>query len=336
LVSESEPDGAFCFSVAAALVLAGFLLFATACGREEADPTLSAPPSLEAPTVSDVPFPEPGSAWVEFADGRVSVLSNGANRLAVLRRLAQQADFELVTRDLERRALRLRIEDAGLGDALFAMLRGVRYSLEYDFDEDVGSHVLVRLTVGEPVEIAAPEPRPAPPDGEREPQRARRGKGRERFEKLRERVSAASPEDRRRLREKHDARAEEMEAELLDQLGDGDPEVRVDAVSELPLEGEGEQGEERLERVAQVLTDDPDPRVRMAAAQRLGETDSRNAVAPLVGALSDPEREVVLEAIDALEDIDDPSVIPDLEALLQDPDPRIREAAEFAIEYLKW
>jgi hypothetical protein len=334
-VSESEPDGASCFSVASAALFAGLLLFATACGREEAEPTLSAPP-LEAPAVSDAPFPEPGSAWVEFADGRVRVLSNGANRLAVLEQLAEQADFELVTRDLERRALRLRIEDVGLGEALFAMLRGVRYSLEYDFDEDAGSQVLVRLTVGEPVETAALEPRPAPPNGEREPKRARGEKGRERFEKLRERVSAASPEERERLREKHAARAEEMEPELLDQLEDGDPELRADAVSELPLEGEGEQGEERLERMAQVLKDDPDPRVRMAAAQRLGETDARDAVAPLVGALSDPDREVVLEAIDALEDIDDPSVIPDLEALLQDPDPGIREAAEFAIEYLQW
>lgn len=334
-MSESQRDGASRFSVTGALLFAGLLLLATACGREEADPTLSAPPR-EAPAASGLSFPEPGSAWVEFADGRVSVLSNGANRLAVLQRLAEQADFELVIRDLERRALRLRIEDAGLGEALSAMLRGVRYSLEYDFDEDAGSQVLVRLTVGEPVEIAGPEPGPAARGEAREPERARREMAGERFERLRERVSATSPEERERLREKHAARAEEMEPELLEQLRDGDPEMRADAVSELPLEGEGARGEERLERVAKVLTGDPDPRVRMAAAQRLGESDAQGAVAALVGALADPEREVVLEAIDALEDIDDPSAIPDLEALLQDPDPGIREAAEFAIEYLQW
>jgi hypothetical protein len=335
-VSEREPDRAFFFSAASAVLFAGVLLFGTACDREQIEETIS-PPPLEALAASDAPIPEPGTAWVEFADGRVSVLSNGAQRLAVLRQLAQRAGFELVTRDLERRALRLRIEDAALGEAFFALLRGVRYGVEYAFDADLGSHVVVRLSVGEPVEAAAEEEaRPAAPDGERKSERTQRQERPEWFEKLHERLSAASPEERRRLSEKHAARAEELEALLLDQLGDADPELRADAVFGLPIGGEGEQGVERLRRVAQVLADDPDPRVRMAAAQRLGESDSRDSVASLVAALSDPDREVVLEAIEALEDIDDASVIPDLEALLRDPDPGIREAAGFAIEYLRW
>jgi hypothetical protein len=317
-------------------LFAAALLFGTSCDREEIEETTSAPP-LEAPAVPDAPFPEPGAARVEFADGRVSVLSNGAQRLAILRQLAQQAGFELVTRDLERRALRLRIEDAALGEALFELLRGVHYGVEYAFDADTDSHVPIRLSVGKPLEVAAAsEPKPAHRDGEHESKRARRRKGQESFEKLHERLSAASPEERQRLREQHAARAEQMEAALLDQLGDGDPDLRADAVFGLPIDGEGERGAERLRRMTRVLADDPDPRVRTAAAQRLGEANSQGVVASLVAALSDPDREVVLEAIDALEGIDDASVIPDLEALLQDPDPGIREAAEFAVEYLQW
>jgi HEAT repeat protein len=53
-------------------------------------------------------------------------------------------------------------------------------------------------------------------------------------------------------------------------------------------------------------------------------------------ALSDPDREVVLAAIRALEDIDHVSAVPHLQSLLQDPDPEVREAAEFAIEYIQW
>jgi len=111
------------------VLISGALLFATACGREGADQTIDALP-VYAPAVSDAPLPGPGTARVEVADGRVSVISNGAQRIAVLRQLAEQAGFELVSGYLERKALRLSIDDAALGEALFALLKGVRYGVE--------------------------------------------------------------------------------------------------------------------------------------------------------------------------------------------------------------
>jgi HEAT repeat protein len=153
---------------------------------------------------------------------------------------------------------------------------------------------------------------------------------------LRKRNAERSPEERQRLHEEQAARAEAMEEDLIEQLGDPDPSVRAEAASELPLGGEGEEGAERLQRLARIAADDPDPRVRIAAVGRLGESDSPNAVNPLVEALDDPDREVVLEALDALQDRNDASLIPYLDPLLQDPDPEIREKAGFTREWLQW
>jgi hypothetical protein len=322
---------------ASAVLFAGALLFAAACGREEVDQTVDAL-SVEAPAVSDTPLPEPGTARVKFSDGRVSVISNGAQRIVVMIELAEQAGFELVSGDLERQALRLRIEDAALEEALFMLLRGVRYGVEYDYEVGADSHALVRLTVGEPIGVAAAET----PQAERWDEKLQfESAGDEKLARkflvgLRKRNSERSQEERQRLHEEQAARAEAMEEELIEQLGDPNPSVRAEAASELPLGGKGEEGAERLQRLARVAADDPDPRVRIAAVGRLGESDSPNAVNPLVEALDDPDREVVLEALDALQDRNDASLIPYLDPLLQDPDPEIREKAGFTSEWLQW
>jgi hypothetical protein len=320
---------------AGAVLFAGALVFAAACGREEADQTVDALP-VEALAVSETPALEPGTARVAFIDGRVSVISNGAQRIAVLRELAEQAGFELVSGDLERQALTLRIEDVALGEALFALLRGVRYGVEYGYEVGVDSHALVRLTVGEPIGVAAA----AKPQAERWDEKPQfESAEQERLARkilvdLRERSAERSQEELQRLREEQAARADAMEDELIEQLGDSDPSVRAEAALDLPLGGEEE--EERLQRLARVAADDPDPRVRIAAVGRLGESDSPGAVDPLVGALGDPDREVVLEALTAVQNRDDASLAPYLEPLLQDPDPEIREKAKFTREWLQW
>jgi HEAT repeat protein len=289
---------------------------------------------VEPAAKSDAISLEPGSARVEFVDGRVSVLSNGAWRLAILEQLAEKAGFEFFTGDVERRALTLRIEDVPLGEALGTLLAGVPYSLEYDHDAETDSPTPVRLTVGRPVSVAAAQqPEPERSDDERQSESSRQASSQ--IEIMRQRLRAISPEKQQQLLDAHAARAEAMEPELLELLEDPDPAVRADAVLDLPLNGEGEKAAERLQRL-RALLEDPDSQVRLAVLERLGESSSPEAVDPLFMALSDPSRDVVLAAIEALEDIDDPSAIPHLEPLRQDRDPEIRAAAEFAIEWLEW
>jgi hypothetical protein len=328
---------------ASAALVVGCIFLTTSCGSEDADEA-AAEPSIEAPAAHQPSLPVLGTARVEIANGRVSVLSNGAQRLAILQRLADEVGFDLDVGDLEPLALTLRIEDAALGEALVTLLAGVRYRLEYDFDAAVGSNVLVWLAVGEPVSVGEPAAVGGVPLSESEPRRPDADVAphldapavRDLIEQQRARLAAMSPEERRRLRERSAARADAMEPEFLEQLEDLDPRVRAEAVSELPLEGEGAKGAERFERMASLLGEDPDRRVRAAAAERIGEIESPEAVHSLALALSDPDREVVLAAIRALEDIDHVSAVPHLQSLLQDPDPEVREAAEFAIEYIQW
>ena len=324
-----------------AALLAGALLLTNACGPEKADEIVGSPrPALPAPGTARVEFfpalPAPGTARVEFSNGRVSVLSNGALRLEILEQLAEKVGFDLLTGDLEPRLLTVRIEGASLGEAFGVLLAGMRYNLEYDLEPE-GSNIPVLLTVGHAVSIVtAPQAEAERWDEEPQLEGAQKESAQRYLENVRQRVEARSPEERQRMREERAARAEAREPELLDQLDDLDPDVRADAVAHLPIEGEGAIGAERLQRLASLVVDDPDRRVRIATVERLAEVQSSGAVNALVKALADPDREVVLAAIEALEDVDDISAIPYLEPLLQNSDHEIRENAEFAIEYIQW
>jgi HEAT repeat protein len=116
--------------------------------------------------------------------------------------------------------------------------------------------------------------------------------------------------------------------ELLAQLDDPDPEIRMHATIEIEPEGEA------LDRLADLLLNDPDPRVRAASAANLESADSYGAVEALVVALDDPDPDFVLEVIASLEFAGDASNTWHLEPLLEHPDPRVREAAADAIEFL--
>jgi hypothetical protein len=63
------------------------LLFETACCPKQADEAAAAP-AVEVAVAFEPPLPAPGTASVAFANGRVSVRSNGAQRWAILEQLA--------------------------------------------------------------------------------------------------------------------------------------------------------------------------------------------------------------------------------------------------------
>ncbi len=71
----------------------------------------------------------------------------------------------------------------------------------------------------------------------------------------------------------------------------------------------------------------PTARTRQAAAQELGKSRRREAVAPLSALVRDPEPRVRLEVVKALRSLRDLSAVPALVTSLQDGDPAIREEA---------
>jgi HEAT repeat protein len=75
----------------------------------------------------------------------------------------------------------------------------------------------------------------------------------------------------------------------------------------------------------------PTWRTRQKAAQELGKSRRREAVAPLSALVRDPEVNVRIAVVDALRDLRDLSAIPALVTSLQDGDPDIREEAIGAV-----
>jgi HEAT repeat protein len=71
----------------------------------------------------------------------------------------------------------------------------------------------------------------------------------------------------------------------------------------------------------------PTARTRQAAAQELGKSRRREAVAPLSALVRDPEVRVRLEVVKALRGLRDLSAVPALVTSLQDGDPGVREEA---------
>ena len=71
-----------------------------------------------------------------------------------------------------------------------------------------------------------------------------------------------------------------------------DPEVRLDAIDMLESQG-GTEG-----ALGQILRNDPDPDVRIAAAEALETSESPEAIEVLLSALDDSNPEVVVAAIE--------------------------------------
>ncbi|MEN8260436.1 MAG: HEAT repeat domain-containing protein [Pseudomonadota bacterium] len=111
-----------------------------------------------------------------------------------------------------------------------------------------------------------------------------------------------------------------------------DPDDRIEALEEI-----GSIDSDSIKAVDVFLgaLNDPDPEVRLEAVSQLSDSDLPEAADGLVSALNDTDSEVVMEAIDGLSFLDNPSYITDLSVLLSHPDAEVQEAAQEAIEFLE-
>ncbi len=308
---RGTPAGAVRKLPGRALLVSTLVLLCWGCGSQDADQPAAAP-IVDAATPPVDPLPGLGRAQIQFADGRVTVLSYAAPRAAILEELAAKAGFVLELGELARSRLTLRIEDLTLERALPLLLRDVPYQVDYAFDRALGRHVITFLGIGpasmntgfDTIRKAAEAPAPAP-------------------------ATRPDREFRARLFRERMLREASIQAALLEDLESRDAVTRAEAASEIEVEGPA------LDRLLEILAEDPDPRVRAAAVQQLGDSGSHWAVRGLIDALGDAEPEVVLRAIEALEFEGDESVVPNLEPLLDHRDLAIREATRDALESLE-
>jgi hypothetical protein len=271
------------------------------------DPADPAPAGDEAPAS----MPPAGNVRLRIGDDGLTLFANAAPRGPLLKRLARELGFELIASDLGDEPITARLESGRLGDALPRLLPDRAYTVGYRYDPIAARHTIGRLEVARAgaltVSPAAPlspsspkaaplEPAPSPPP-------------------------AAAPRaelgaETRTVTDAESARA---------RLDDADFEERIAALTLMAPEGKA------LVLIIDRLANDPEPRVRAAAAGQLEFADNLASVDALVGALDDPDRRVVLSAIDALQLTEDATVIEELRPLLDHEDEEIREAADAAI-----
>jgi hypothetical protein len=110
-----------------------------------------------------------------------------------------------------------------------------------------------------------------------------------------------------------------------------DPEASADRVDQIEnLDAAGDD----LGTLLGVLASDPDPAVRVVAADLLAESGRAEAIDGLLLALEDPSREVVLQALETLALVGEREIVPSIEPLLDDSDAEIREAAEETLYFV--
>jgi hypothetical protein len=306
-----------------ALAVASALGLLTACGAEKSapGPTVAAtqqiaPDANSAAPRDASPMPAAGGVRFRIDDGGLTLQANAAPRRDLLEMLARRLGFELIAPDVGSEPVSVSAEQAALHDILPQLLPDRAYRVDYRYDPARARHVLARLEVSRlgglatapPVRDAEGGDAPSSASGSLAPEH---------------RVIAQiqpSPPDQ-------DPERVDWKA-LLTRLDDADAEERMEALGAIDPDGEG------LPLIADRLARDPDPRVRVVAAERLEFADSLAAVDALLLGLNDPDKRVVLAAIDALEFTDDATVVEDLAPLLQHPDAEIREAAEEAIDFI--
>jgi hypothetical protein len=274
---------------------------------------------------------DPGTFTVDFSDERLTVVSNRAPRLSVIKRVALAAGFELLTGDIEPQNLTVRIENSQITKALSELLTDLPYGVEYDFDADRKVHFLARLRVGNTVgstedrdveAIAHYKVETHHDETEIGSRFAADEDGQERppidheiFEDLQ--------------REVEDLVIEQFD--LFDRAASSTSQIRSEAIKEFTLAGEG------LDVVLESLAFDPDPEVRTAAAQRLAEVKGFATIIGLVQALDDPSSEVAQQAIRSLVAIGDRSVVPYMQhALEQQSDPSFQQTIEAGIQAIRY
>jgi hypothetical protein len=270
------------------------------------------------------PLPAPGTVTVEFADNRLTVLSNAAPHRHVVEQVAQAAEFGIVLGEFESRSLTLEIVDSPLEKALPLLLPDLSYTAEYLFDKNQRHHLLSNLYVGQTA-IPAQGAKSATTH-----------------------LKTAETNANSRLEQRHmelpvisdnaaDALHQEVQAliehqiEFVNRTESATDQIRADSIQEIPSSGEG------LHLLLDTLALDPEPKVRAAAAKRLSSARGFETMNGLIDAIYDPAHEVALEAIEALTAMGDQSVILSLESALNHQlDPAVQQALKRGIRSLEF
>jgi len=246
-----------------------------------------------------------GAFEIEILATGVTITASKVSQQTIFYNLATQADFEVMDTGVPWGIVTLNIEAENLHTALVELLKQHPYQIIYEFDKPRQTDTLKRVVVG------------VPPAGQTQPAQAL--------------DTSVMPDTRDNGLS---SGTTEVPLSLEDQvylnlLLDPSAEVREEAAEDIEPVGIA------LDYLARIVTTDPSPEVRMAAAHTLGDSEALIAIDALTTALQDSDPEVLVEVIDELGYIGNRLTIPYLQPFLDHPDEDVRDAAETSMEQLE-
>ena len=289
---------------------------------------------------------------VELRDGRVWLDLPEGGQLTALRQLAKASDFELELHTFRPRRVALRLEGVTIAEAVAALVGETSFTFEYAFDAEQARHEIAVLHVGgsnlspstavrhnRDVRKEVRETRStssairSASDSDafanagqsvspNESNRTRIERARERVTSLKENLHRVKGDERRELRDEYDQATDALQEQVRLALTDPDPVVREEMLEEVEIDS----GDAR-DRIGDLAQGDPNPRVRAAAAETLGEDGTFQSVAELIGMLDDREPAVLIATLDALDRSGDESIKPYIKPLSNHPNAQVREMA---------
>ena len=249
-----------------------------------------------------------GTFDIRLYEGKFTIVAKHAPARDILDDLAALAGFVVVDSGIPLEQVTLAVENSDLHAALVELLQPHPYQTSHEFDTSRSTYALTRVLLGHTATVQ--QTAPAQP---RQPVAGTVTVNPEGAPLPGADSALLSAEDQAYL------------TLLLDPLA----EVRADAAENIAATGIA------LDYLAIIITSDPSPEVRMAAAYSLENSDDPRAVDTLIMGLDDTDPEVLVEVIDSLDFLDDRSAIPYLQPLLDHPDEDVRDAVESAIESLQ-
>lgn len=253
-----------------------------------------------APDAKQLPLPPAGKSIIALSpSGKVYIRTNQVYELNLLSELADKANFQLVTGDIDWKIVSVDIRAQPLHDALGELLGNHPYEIVYAPDADTQQEVLSEVVVGK---LSAAE--------------------------IIERKDAAAA-NKATLSDIEALSEDGQQQAYIQQLQNPDTEIRAMAAKKVKPVGDA------FNQLTDMLINDPSPEVRIATTWALEMTDDPQAVEVLVKCLQDKVPAVVVECIRSLDFHGDETTVQFLIPMLTHDDEDVRSAAASAIKSLQ-
>jgi hypothetical protein len=250
------------------------------------------------------PLPDAGQYVVDLSAEGVSIRANQVDELELFKGVAKAAGFDLLTGDINWKVVTVDIHAGTLHAAVVELVKAYPYEIVYAPGEGNQEEVLSEVVIGEPLITETTD----------------------------NNHDEATADELAALEAIKELSRYEQQQAYLQELKNPTPEIRAAAAKQIVPVGDS------LNRLTDMLVNDPSPEVRIATTWSLEMSDDPEkpqAIGALVKCLEDKDLVVVVECIESLAFLGDETTIVYLQPYLTHQDAKVRIAAFEAIRILQ-